>query len=98
MQKSRGSFKLKRLGICLLLGGKGPYHSGLSILIESVASNLFMGIAKFFLKRSRILGTHQLTFDYPCSEFKKRQKMILKQKEQAEKKVRLVIYEIVMIG
>ena len=71
MQKSRGSFKLKRLGICLLLGGKGSYHRGLSILIESVASNLFMGIAKFFLKRSRILGTHQLTFDYPCSEFKK---------------------------
>ena len=69
MQKSRGSFKLKRLGICLLLGGKGSYHRGLSILIESVASNLFMGIAKVFLKRSRILGTHQLTFDYQAGSW-----------------------------
>lgn len=36
----------------------------------------------------RTLETGTLTGNQPCSEFKKRQKMLLKQKEQAEKKVR----------
>lgn len=42
-----------------------------------------------------------LTAIQPCSEFKKRQKMLLKQKEQAEKKVRLLclnMYEDITIA